>query len=119
MPNLLGSVFKQPCSHEFSWPRPRLEGGYYQVCVRCGGQYAYDWATMVRGEKIAAFARLQSQTDAPKPSGWVPRAPRITVRKVVFYRQIGHSQYLLATLQNISESGVLLECQANAPEGAT
>ncbi len=119
MPNLLDSVFHRPCPHEFSWPHRHSQQGYYQVCVRCGDQYLYDWETMARGEKIiASVRRQQSQIGAPKPCVWVPRAPRLTVLKPIFYRQVGHSQYHLARLQNISESGVLLECYPPIPEGA-
>jgi hypothetical protein len=119
MPNLLGSVFNRPCPHEFSWPNQRLEGGYYQVCARCGEQYVYDWATLARGEKITASVPQQPQTGAPEPSMRAPRARRLTARKPIFYRQAGHSQYHLAMLQNISESGVLLECHVSVPEGTS
>lgn len=119
MPNLLDSVFNRPCPHEFSWPNRRSAGGYYQVCVRCGEHYIYDWATMARGEKMTTSVRQQPQTGAPEPSLRVPRARRLTVRKPIFYRQLGHSQYHLAMVHNISESGVLLECHPPIPEGTS
>ena len=117
MPNLLSSVFNQPCSHQFSWPQPRSEGGHYQVCVRCGDQYMYDWETMARAEKIVAS--VQSQSLAPQTAARVPRTRRVTVNKPMFYRQVNHSQYQLAALLNISASGLLLECHPSIPEGTS
>src|SRR5439155_22965708 len=43
MLSLLRSVFNHHCSHQFSWPQRRSEGGHYQICIRCGDQYVYDW----------------------------------------------------------------------------
>jgi PilZ domain len=116
MRNLLGSVFNRPCKHEFTWPNRRSEGGYYQVCARCGEQYVYDWATMCRRERILTSV-CQTQTGAPELRQHIPRAQRLTVRKPIFYRQVGQSQYHLAMLENISESGILLECHSQIPEG--
>ena len=36
------------CSHRFSWPMKLPDGTYYQVCVRCGAEYGYDWERMRR-----------------------------------------------------------------------
>jgi hypothetical protein len=117
MATLFGSVLNRPCPHEFSWPLPFSKDGYYQVCVRCGDQYAYDWETVARGEKITASVHQQSQLGAPKASAWVPRARRLSIRKPIFYRQLGDSQFHLGMIQNISESGILLECHPPVPEG--
>jgi hypothetical protein len=114
MPSLISSVFDQTCSHQFSWPQPRSAGSHYQVCIRCGDQYVYDWETMARAEKIIASA--QSRTLAPQTSARVPRTRRFTVHKPIFYRQVNHSQYRLAVLLNISASGLLLECHTPIPE---
>jgi len=94
-------------------------GGYYQVCDRCGDQYVYDWVTMARGEKITASVPCQSQASARQRAGWVPRARRLSTRKPIFYRQLGHSQFHLGMLRNISESGILLESHPRIPEGAS
>jgi hypothetical protein len=118
MANLFGSVLNRPCSHEFSWPLPRSKDGYYQVCVLCGDKYPYDWKTMTRGEKIAASAPQRSEAGAPKASVWVPRALRLSIRAPIFYRQSGDSQFHLGMIQNISDSGVLLQCHPTVPEGA-
>jgi len=117
MPSLFSSIFNQPCSHQFSWPERRSEGGHYQVCICCGDQYVFDWETMARAEKITASG--QSRTLAPQPSAWVRRAQRLTVRKPIFYRQVNHSQYHLAILLNISASGLLLECHPSIPDEGT
>jgi len=118
METLFRSALNRHCPHQFSWPYRLPDGGYYQVCDRCGNQYLYDWVTMTRGEKIAASVPQQSQAGAPKASAWVPRAPRLSIRKPIFYRQLGHSQFHLGMLQNLSESGVLLESHPPLPEGA-
>jgi hypothetical protein len=115
MPSLLSSIFNRPCPHQFSWPQCRSEGGHYQVCIRCGDRYVYDWETLARVEKITAS--VQSRAPAPKPSGQVPRTQRFTLRKPIFYRQVNQSQYHLAILLNISASGLLLECHTSIPEG--
>jgi hypothetical protein len=117
MPSLLSSIFNQPCSHQFSWPQCRSEGGHYQVCICCGDRYVYNWETLARAEKITAS--VQSPTPAPKPSGQVPRTQRFTLRRPIFYRQVNHSQYHLAILLNISASGLLLECHPSIPDGAS
>ena len=94
-------------------------GGYYQVCVWCGDQYVYDWETMVRCEKIAIAVPPESSAAVPNPETWVPRSPRLQVRKPIFYRELGQSQYRLAMIENISKSGILFECQPSLPEGKT
>ncbi len=79
MLSLLRSVFNHHCSHQFLWPQRRSEGGHYQICIRCGDQYVYDWETMARAERITAS--VPSRTLAPQPSARVPRTQRFTVRK--------------------------------------
>lgn len=48
------------CSHRFSWPLKRSDGTYYQVCVRCGAEYGYDWERMRR---TTAARRPQAPVD--------------------------------------------------------
>src|SRR5947209_2677483 len=118
MLSLLRSVFNHHCSHQFLWPQRRSEGGHYQICIRCGDQYVYDWETMARrAERITAS--VPSRTLAPQPSARVQRTRRFTVSKPIFYRQVNHSQYRLAMLVNISASGLLLECHPSIPEGTS
>src|SRR5437667_10811454 len=115
MLSLLSSVFNHHCSHQFSWPQRRSEGGHYQICIRCGDQYVYDWETMARAERITAS--VPSRTLAPQPSARVQRTRRFTVRKPIFYRQVNRSQYQLAVLVNLSASGLLLYCVPSNPVG--
>src|SRR6266699_2798840 len=117
MLSLLRSVFNDHCSHQFSWPQRRSEGGHFQICIRCGDQYVYDWETMARAERITAS--VLSRTLVPQPSARVQRTRRFTVRKPIFYRQVNRSQYQLALLVNISASGLLLECHPSIPEGTS
>jgi hypothetical protein len=72
----------------------------------------------VRGEKITASVHQRSPEGTPKASAWIPRAPRLSIPKPIFYRPLGHPQFHLGMIQNISESGVLLECHPPVPEGA-
>lgn len=71
-----------------------------------------------RGGRKSPHHHRRSQAGRPKPSTWIPRARRLSIRKPIFYRQLDHSQFHLGMLQNISESGVLLECHPLLPEGA-
>jgi hypothetical protein len=34
------------CAHRFSWPQTGADGQDYQVCLRCGARYRYDWNSM-------------------------------------------------------------------------
>ena len=47
------------CRHEFSWPHSGVYGRDYQVCMRCGTVYEYDWAAMRRTRRLA----LQDQAE--------------------------------------------------------
>jgi hypothetical protein len=38
------------CFHKFLWPRRAKDGQYYQSCLLCGAEYAYDWKNMRRIE---------------------------------------------------------------------
>src|SRR2546430_17453013 len=114
MLSLLRSVFNHHCSLQFLWPQRRSEGGHYQICIRCGDQYVYDWETMARVERITAS--VPSRTLAPQPSARVPRTQRFTVRKPMFYRQVNPSQFFLALLVNIVPSGLLFEVRPSIPE---
>ena len=40
------------CAHRFSWPRIDAEGCHYQICLRCGIAYEYDWTTMSRTRRL-------------------------------------------------------------------
>lgn len=40
------------CAHRFSWPRIDANGCHYQICLRCGNAYEYDWKTMRRTRRL-------------------------------------------------------------------
>jgi hypothetical protein len=40
------------CIHRFSWPQTGADGQDYQVCLRCGARYRYDWNTMRQVEEV-------------------------------------------------------------------
>jgi hypothetical protein len=44
------------CSHQFLWPRKSADGRAYQVCIRCGAEYEYDWEHMRRTGPIEITA---------------------------------------------------------------
>jgi len=48
------------CRHQFSWPHSGVYGQDYQVCMRCGTVYEYDWGAMRRTRRRAS--ELQGQT---------------------------------------------------------
>ncbi len=98
------------CSHEFSWPRRAQDGHYYQVCLVCAAQYAYDWKTMRRTERVevvAESALRRSRTHTEKRPTWVPRARRLKVDLAVRYRAKSTHTWFTGIIENISQSGVL------------
>ena len=52
-------------------------GDYYQVCLRCGAEYGYDWNTMRRTDKVGHGTAVQNRGQMNRASGWRPRARRI------------------------------------------
>jgi hypothetical protein len=40
------------CAHRFSWPQTGPDGQDYQVCLRCGARYRYDWNNMRQIEEV-------------------------------------------------------------------
>src|SRR5437879_12554029 len=108
MLSLLRSVFNHHCSHQFLWPQRRSEGGHYQICIRCGDQYVYDWETMARAERITAS--VPSRTLARQPSARVQRTCRVTVRKPMFYPEFHRSEYQFTVPVNLTGSSLLRYC---------
>src|SRR5271170_7866545 len=111
------------CSHEFSWPRRAADGQFYQVCLLCAVEYSYDWTTMRRTERVdrsqsseadRASAR-RSRTRARKPT-WVPRARRLKLDTPVRYRVKNLGSWHEGTIQNLSQSGVLLQGPQRFPD---
>ena len=62
MANFLKHILQKFCRHEFSWPHSGVHGQDYQVCVRCGAIYEYDWVEMRRTRRLADA--LQGRAEA-------------------------------------------------------
>ena len=109
------------CSHEFSWPRRAANGEYYQVCMVCATTYQYDWKTMRRGDRveepIAETTTVRRRSRQKQPT-WVPRARRLRLDLPVRYRGKNLSTWHEGTIQNISQSGVLLRGPQQLPVNA-
>lgn len=109
------------CSHEFSWPRRAADGHYYQVCLLCAAEYKYDWKTMRRVERVKhatpESTSKRGKTQVTKPS-WVPRARRLKLNIPVRYRVKNLSNWFEGTIDNISQSGVLICGPEQLPENA-
>jgi len=110
------------CSHEFSWPRRGADGQYYQVCLLCAVEYSYDWTTMRRTERVdrsqsagegTAVRRSRSRTRKPT---WVPRARRLKLDTPVRYRGKNLGTWYDGIIQNLSQSGVLLQGPQRFPD---
>ncbi len=52
--NFLALLFAHGCQHRFAWPRIDDHGNHYQICLRCGSAYEYDWIMMRRTERPLA-----------------------------------------------------------------
>jgi hypothetical protein len=105
------------CWHQFSWPRRTDDGGYYQVCLRCGAEYSYDWGSMRRLKRLhdrSSQRQPEGESAEPerKPCGrshWVPRERRLKLHVPVLFREKGKTEWLHGTTENISRSGLLLQ----------
>ena len=107
------------CSHEFSWPRRAADGEYYQVCLLCATEFRYDWSTMRRTERLkkdADPASAISKRRAHSTSNWVPRARRIKMDAPLRYRVKNLGTWNEGTIENLSQSGVLIAGQQRFPE---
>jgi len=116
---LLDVLLLGHCSHEFSWPRRAADGEYYQVCLLCAAEFKYDWATMRRTERLKT-APESTATGKRRPhttkSTWVPRARRIKMEMPVRYRVKNLGTWNEGTIENLSQSGVLLTGEERFPE---
>jgi PilZ domain len=98
------------CSHEFSWPRRAANGEYYQVCTLCATAFEYDWRTMRRGSRVdepVAETTVVRRSGQKQPT-WTPRSRRLWKNIPVRYRGKSLSTWYEGLIQNISQSGVLL-----------
>ena len=117
---LLEALKLSRCSHEFSWPRRVADGDYYQVCLLCAVQYKYDWNAMRRIERVEQTT-VQAPATKPvrgakaKPT-WVPRARRIKLQTPVRYRVKNLGTWYEGTIENLSQSGVLVRGAQQFPD---
>ena len=117
---LLDVLLLGRCSHEFSWPRRGADGQYYQVCLLCASEYHYDWTTMRRTERVShegaeSTTSSKRRQHVRKPT-WVPRARRIKMDAPVRYRVKNLGTWSEGTIENLSQSGVLLLGSQRFPE---
>ena len=103
------------CAHEFSWPRKTSSGDYYQVCLRCGVEYGYDWNTMRRTEKVGHSTAVGMRGQMNRASGWRPRARRIHTEMPILYRANAGEPWVEGTIRNVSQSGVYFTTAAAMP----
>jgi PilZ domain-containing protein len=120
---LLDVLMLGRCSHEFSWPRRGNDGDFYQVCLVCAVEYKYDWKTMRRTERVErASAESTSESTARRRSShsrkptWVPRARRLKLDTPVRYRVKNLGGWHTGIIQNLSQSGVLLQGSQRFPD---
>jgi len=117
---LLDVLMLGRCSHEFSWPRRAADGSYYQVCLVCAAEYAYDWKTMRRIERVQSVpaepaTRRRAHTNKPT---WVPRARRLKLDTPVRYRVKNLGTWAEGIIENISQSGVMFQGPEQIPVNA-
>lgn len=109
------------CSHEFSWPRRAANGEYYQVCLVCATAFQYDWKTMRRGNRVdhpPAETTTGRRRSGQKQPTWMPRARRLRLNLPVRYRGKNLSTWYEGVIQNISQSGVMLNGPQQLPANA-
>ena len=110
------------CSHEFSWPR-REGNSYYQVCLLCGVEYAYDWKTMQRTEKLTADGHTKRRVPSRRqgrptaPQSWRPRERRFKFETEIQHRYLETQDWLEGMALNISRSGVMFRCDQQMERG--
>jgi hypothetical protein len=117
---LLDVLMLGRCSHEFSWPRRAADGSYYQVCLVCAAEYAYDWKTMRRIERVEsvpAEPATRRRAHSKKPT-WVPRARRLKLETPVRYRVKNLGTWAEGIIENISQSGVMFQGPEQIPVNA-
>lgn len=121
---LLDVLMLGRCSHEFSWPRRGSDGDFYQVCLVCAAEYKYDWKTMRRTERVEHAAAQGSgesshtrrrSSHSRKPT-WVPRARRLKLDTPVRYRVKNLGGWHEGIIENLSQSGVLLQGPQRFPD---
>ncbi len=85
----------------------------------CAVEFKYDWTTMRRTERLeheAAEAATSKRRPHARKQTWVPRARRIKLDATVRYRVKNLGTWSEGTIQNLSQSGVLLLGPQKFPE---
>jgi hypothetical protein len=59
---LLKRFLETLCRHVFSWPHSGDHGRDYQVCVRCGAMYEYDWDAMRRTRRAGSVPTAHAES---------------------------------------------------------
>ena len=121
---LLDVLMLGRCSHEFSWPRRGSDGDFYQVCLVCAAEYKYDWKTMRRTERVeraaaqgsAESAHTRRRSSHSRKPTWVPRARRLKLDTPVRYRVKNLGGWHEGIIENLSQSGVLLQGPQRFPD---
>jgi hypothetical protein len=67
---LLQRLLQQTCSHRFTWPRIDGFGRHYQICLRCGTAYEYDWDGMRQTGRLKPLPSLAAANAPEKSVGW-------------------------------------------------
>lgn len=93
-------------------------GDYYQVCLRCGAEYGYDWNTMRRTEKVGRSTAVQNRGQMNRASGWRPRARRIHLDTPIQYRMVSSDPWNDGQVRNVSQSGVYFTTEGDLPMGS-
>ena len=93
-------------------------GDYYQVCLRCGAEYGYDWNTMRRTDKVGRGTTVQNRGKMNRASGWRPRARRIHQESPLQYRTAPSDPWTDGTVRNVSQSGVYFVTEGDIPKSA-
>lgn len=112
------------CHHQFSWPRRDETGGNYQVCVRCGTKYSYDWAKMRR---VAMLNDQEGESHANRipmrkcgtKKAWTPRERRLRHCVSVMFHIPGRDEWSEGVTENISHSGLLFRSASPIEVGSS
>ncbi len=122
MPDTLLQRIWFGCRHQFSWPRRLEEGAYYQVCLKCGIKYKYDWNVMRRTARVneneprTGAIGHKSARESGGRRGWHPRERRLRMQVPVQFRQKAcPGEWRDAQSENISRSGLLFTIQGALP----
>lgn len=112
------------CHHQFSWPRRDETGGNYQVCVRCGTKYSYDWAKMRRVAMLTdqegePHANRMSMRKCGTKKAWTPRERRLRHCVSVMFRIPGSDGWSEGSTENISHSGLLFRSSSPIEVGSS